>query len=381
MRIARLETFLVPPRWLFLRLETDDGLVGWGEPVVEGRAETVRAAVHEMADVVIGADPLRIEHLWQTLTKGSFYRGGPVLSSAVAGIDQALWDIVGKAFDAPVHQLLGGAVRDRMRVYGWIGGDDPVEAAEHASAQMQAGLTAVKMNATGPFAFLETKAQVDAVIARLAGVREALGDDRDVAVDFHGRVSEPMAHRLIMALEPIAPLFVEEPVPPENGHALPRLVAASTIPIAVGERLYSRWDFRRVLEAGVAIVQPDTSHAGGISEVRRIGALAEAFGAALAPHCPLGPVSLAAALQVDFATPNALIQEESLGIHYNQDWDLLDYLADTSVFEVKDGFVDRLTGPGLGIEIDEQRVRRAAERGHRWRSPIWHDTTGAFTEW
>ncbi len=381
MKIDRLETFLVPPRWLFLRLETDDGVVGWGEPVVEGRADTVRAAVHELADVLVGADPLRIEHLWQTLTKGGFYRGGPVLSSAVAGVDQALWDIAGKVRGAPVHELLGGPVRDRMRVYGWIGGDDPAEAAEHAVAQIEAGLTAVKTNATGPFAFLESTAHVGAVVARLARVREALGDDRDLAIDFHGRVSEPMARRLLRELEPIAPLFVEEPIVPENGHALARLVAATTIPLAVGERLYSRWEFRPVLEAGVAVVQPDPSHAGGISELRRIGALAEAFGAAIAPHCPLGPISLAAALQVDFATPNALIQEQSLGIHYNQEADLRDYLADPSVFDVVDGHVARPTGPGLGIEVDEQSARAAAERGHRWRAPIWHDATGAFTEW
>jgi len=381
MRIARLETFLVPPRWLFLRIETDDGLVGWGEPVVEGRAETVRAAVGELGETLIGADPLRIEDHWQTLAKGGFYRGGPILSSALAGIDQALWDIAGKARGVPVHDLLGGPVRERVRVYAWIGGDDPRAAADQAQAQVDAGLTAVKMNATGPFGFIETRAQVAAAVRRAEVVREVLGDERDVALDFHGRVSPAMAKRLMTALEEVAPIFVEEPVVPELGGALAGLVAASPIPVATGERLYSRWQFRPVLEAGVAVVQPDLSHAGGISEVRRIAALAETYGAALAPHCPLGPISLAASLQVAFTTPNFLIQEQSLGIHYNVGSDLLDYLVDRSVFAFADGAIARPTAPGLGIEVDEQAVRAAAERGHRWRNPVWRDRDGALLEW
>ncbi len=229
-KIARFETFLVAPRWLFLRVETDDGVIGWGEPVVEGRAATVRTAVHELMEGLIGADPLRIEDHWQTLTKGAFYRGGAILASAVAGIDQALWDIHGKVRDAPVHALLGGHVRDRARIYTWIGGDDPVESAEQARQQVEAGLTAVKMNATGPFGFIETRAQVAAVVRRAEVVREVMGEERDLALDFHGRVSPPMAKRLLAALEEVAPIFVEEPLVPELGERLPALVAASTIP-------------------------------------------------------------------------------------------------------------------------------------------------------
>lgn len=381
MRIERLETFLVPPRWLFLRIETDAGLVGWGEPVVEGRAATVRAAVHEMGDALLGADPLRIEDHWQVLAKGGFYRGGPVLSSALAGIDQALWDIAGKARHVPVHELLGGPVRERARVYTWIGGDDPTDVAEQAAAQLEAGFTAVKMNATGRTSFIDTPAGTAAVAARLAEARAAVGDDCDVAVDFHGRVSIPMAKRVLRELEPLAPLFVEEPVLPEHAHALADLVRGTTIPLACGERQYSRWDFRPLLEAGIAVVQPDLSHAGGISEVRRIASLAEVYGAGLAPHCPLGPISLAASLQVAFATPNFVIQEQSVGIHYNSTSDLLDYLADRSVFRFVDGHVERPRAPGLGIEIDEAAVRTAAERGHRWRSPVWRHHDGALAEW
>jgi galactonate dehydratase len=381
VKVERLETFLVAPRWLFLRLETDDGAVGWGEPVVEGRAETVRAAVDELSSLIVGADPLRIEDHWQVLAKGGFYRGGPILSSALAGIDQALWDVAGKVRGVPVHELLGGPVRDRVRVYCWIGGDDGARLTEHAAAQVAAGFTAVKMNACGAMPFIDRPAEVARLVARVAEVREVLGDERDVAVDFHGRVSIPMARRLLRELEPLQPLFVEEPVVPEHGHALAGLVASTTIPLACGERLYSRWDFRPVLEAGVAVAQPDVSHAGGISEVRRIGALAETYGAGLAPHCPLGPISLAASLQVAFATPNFVIQEEALGIHYNRGSDLLDYLLDPAVFAFADGHVARPLGPGLGIDLDEDAVRKAAAHGHRWRSPVWRHSDGAFAEW
>lgn len=381
MKVARMETFLVPPRWLFLRMETDEGVVGWGEPVVEGRAETVQAAVHELSDLIVGADPLRIEDHWQVLAKGGFYRDGPILTSALAGIDQALWDIAGQVRGAPVHELLGGPVRERVRVYSWIGGDDPAQVAEQAAAQMQAGFTAVKMNASGAMAYVDTPAQIARVVGRMAEVRAAVGDERDVALDFHGRVSIPMAKRLLHELEPLQPLFVEEPVVPEHGHALADLVRSTTIPLACGERLYTRWDFRPVLEAGVSVVQPDVSHAGGISEMRRIGALAEVYGVGMAPHCPLGPISLAASLQVAFATPNLVIQEQSIGLHYNRGNELLDYLVDPSVFRFVDGHVARPQAPGLGISVDEAAVREAAERGHRWRSPVWRHHDGTFAEW
>ncbi|MFE0460341.1 galactonate dehydratase [Kitasatospora sp. NPDC058965] len=381
MRITALETFLVAPRWLFLRIATDEGLVGWGEPVVEGRAETVRAAVHELADHLVGADPLRIEHHWQVLTKGGFYRGGPILSSAVAGIDQALWDIAGKAHGVPVHHLLGGAVRDRVRVYAWIGGDSPSELAEQARAQVEAGFTAVKMNGSAQLRPIDTPARTREVLDRVALVREVLGDERDVAVDFHGRMSTAMSRRLLPLLEPLHPLFVEEPVLPEHAHRLRELADSTTVPLAVGERLYSRWDFKDVLTSGIAVAQPDVSHAGGISEVRRIAALAEVHDVVLAPHCPLGPIALAASLQLAFSVPNFLIQEQSLGIHYHRGAELLDYLRDPAPFRFTDGHAALPTGPGLGIELDEAAVRRAAEAGHRWRNPVWHHQDGAFAEW
>jgi galactonate dehydratase len=379
--IERVETFLVPPRWLFCRIETSDGVVGWGEPVVEGRAEVVRAAVGVLAEYLVGQDPLRIEHHWQVLTKGGFYRGGPVLSSAVAGIDQALWDIAGQTYSAPVHALLGGHVRDRVRVYAWVGGDEPAEVADQVAARVEAGMTAVKMNASGRIGRSPTVAEIDLIAGRLAAARDVLGPDRDVAVDLHGRVGAAAARRILRRIEDLHPLFAEEPVLPEHYVRLPEIVASSTVPIALGERLYQRSEFVAPLAAGVAVVQPDISHAGGISELRRIAAYAETHGALLAPHCPLGPICLAASLQVAFATPNFLIQEQSRGIHYNVDGDLTDYVVDPAPFTYTDGHAALNTKPGLGIEVDEAAVRNADKKGHTWRNPVWTHDDGSFAEW
>ncbi|MFG2978184.1 galactonate dehydratase [Streptomyces sp. NPDC048331] len=381
MKITSLRTYLVAPRWCFLRVDTDEGITGWGEPVVEGRAHTVAAAVEELSDYLLGQDPLRIEDHWQVLTKGGFYRGGPVLSSAVAGIDQALWDIAGKALGVPVWQLLGGNVRDRARVYSWIGGDRPSDVAQQAAARKAEGFTAIKMNASPQLELIDTPRAVREIVERVESVRAEVGDTFDIAVDFHGRLTLPMARRVLPLLEPSLPYFVEEPVVPEMSAHIGEVVRSTSIPIATGERLYSRWDFKPVLQQGIAVAQPDLSHAGGISEVRRIAAMAEAHDVSLAPHCPLGPIALAACLQVGFATPNLLIQEQSLGIHYNAGSDLLDYLTDRSVFRYEDGHVGLLTAPGLGIEVDEKAVERAAEVGHRWRNPVWRRTDGSLAEW
>ncbi|MFI7149801.1 galactonate dehydratase [Nonomuraea sp. NPDC050022] len=379
--IARIETFLVAPRWLFVRVETASGIVGWGEATCEGRSETVRAAIDQLAELLIGRDALRIEDHWQVLTKGSFYRGGPILASAVAGLDQALWDIAGKHFGAPVHQLLGGPVRDRIRMYGWVGGDEPSEVRDHIAAQVEAGLTAVKMNASGKMSPLASVAELNGVVARVAAAREVLGEDRDVAVDFHGRFTLANARRLAPLLEPYRPLFLEEPVVPENSHLIGEFVRSTTIPVSTGERLYSRQEFLPVLQAGIAVAQPDLSHAGGITEVRKIATLAEVYDVQLAPHCPLGPIALAACLQIGFATPNYLIQEQSIGIHYNRGAEVLDYCLDKTPLAFVDGYVERLTAPGLGIEVDDQAVRSAGKTGHSWRGPIWRHRDGSYAEW
>ena len=383
MRIIDYELYDVPPRWLFLKLETDTGLVGWGEPVIEGRSKTVQAAVEELLDgYLLGKDPHRIEDHWETMYRGGFYRGGPILMSALAGIDQALWDIKGKHYDAPVYELLGGRVRDKIRVYQWIGGDRPRKVGENAKEKVDAGFTALKMNGTEELERIDSPSTVRRAVDRLAEVREAVGDDVDIGVDFHGRVSKTMAKRLAKALEPYEPFFIEEPVLSEHNEALPRIAETTTVPIATGERLFSRWDFKGLFEQGVVdLIQPDVSHAGGITEVKKIADMAEAYDVAMAPHCPLGPIALASCIQVDACSHAALIQEQSLDIHYNETSDVLDYLADPSVFEYEDGYVDLPDGPGLGIEIDEDHVREMAERDVDWQTPTWRHDDGSFAEW
>ena len=382
MEIADYELFQVPPRWLFLRVETDTGLVGWGEPVVEGRARTVETAVEELFETyLLGEDPLRIEDHWQTMYRGGFYRGGPVLMSAIAGVDQALWDVSGKHLDVPVYQLLGGPARERMRVYQWVGGDRPTDVAEQAAEQVEAGFTALKMNATPEMRRVDTPAAVEAAVDRLGAVRETVGDEVDIGVDFHGRVAKSQAKKLAAALEVHDPFFVEEPVPPGHEDALPAVANHTSTPIATGERLYSRWEFTELFEDGaVDVIQPDLSHAGGISEVKRIAAMAEAYDVALAPHCPLGPIALAACLQVDAVAGNALIQEQSLDIHYNETRGVLHYLENRSEFAFDDGYVELSTEPGLGIDIDEERVRDNAGDVD-WHNPVWRHEDGSIAEW
>ncbi|TBW36733.1 galactonate dehydratase [Azotobacter chroococcum] len=382
MKITRLTTHIVPPRWLFLKIETDEGIVGWGEPIVEGRAHSVAAAVAELADYLVGKDPRLIEDHWNVLYRAGFYRGGPIHMSALAGIDQALWDIKGKALGVPVHALLGGQCRERIKVYSWIGGDRPADVARAAREVVGRGFTAVKMNGTEELQFVDSYAKIDAAVANVAAVREAVGPDIGIGVDFHGRVHKPMAKILARELEPYRLMFIEEPVLSENYEALRDIREHTSTPIALGERLFSRWDFKRVLADGfVDIIQPDPSHSGGITETRKIAAMAEAYDVALALHCPLGPIALAANLQLDAVCYNAFIQEQSLGIHYNESNDILDYLAKPEVFAYRDGFVDIPRGPGLGIEVNEDYVRERAEVGHRWRNPVWRHADGSVAEW
>ncbi|WP_239774748.1 galactonate dehydratase [Mammaliicoccus sp. N-M50] len=382
MKIVDYELFQVPPRWLFLKITTDEGIVGWGEPVIEGKAQTVGAAVDEFMQQLIGKDPLNIEDHWNMMYRSSFYRGGPILMSAISGIDQALWDIKGKYYNAPVHELLGGACRESMKVYSWIGGDRPQDTANAAKKAFENGFEAIKMNATEELQYIDSYDKIESVVQRVAGIREAAGNHLGIGIDFHGRVHKPMAKVLAKELEPYNPMFIEEPVLSENIEAVREISQTTTIPIALGERLFSRWDFKPILESGfVDIIQPDLSHAGGITECKKIISMAEAYDIGAAPHCPLGPIALASCLQVDATCHNAFIQEQSLGIHYNKDSDILDYITNKEVFEFKDGYVDIPKKPGLGVEIDEAHVRKMAEVGHDWHNPIWRHKDGSIAEW
>lgn len=382
MKIVAVNTYFVRPRWGFVEILTDDGFVGWGEAVLEGHASAVLACVQEMKDYLIGQDPANIEGLWQTLYRAGFYRGGGVLMSAISGIDQALWDIKGKVFNAPVYQLLGGKCRDKMKVYSWIGGDRPCDVGAAAKEKMDAGFKAIKMNATEELQMIDSYDKIDAVLERVNAIRESCGKYFGIAIDFHGRVHKPMAKVLAKKLEEFDPMFIEEPVLCENMECFKEIAAACNIPIATGERLFSKFDFKRLLElGGVDIIQPDLSHAGGISEVKRIAAMAEAYDVALAPHCPLGPIALAACLNVDAVSYNAVIQEQSIGIHYNVGKSVLDYVKNQDDFKFVNGFVQLPKRAGLGVEVNKDLVIEENKNPHSWKNPVWHHEDGSVAEW
>lgn len=382
MKITQLSLFRVPPRWLFLKIDTDEGLFGFGEPVIEGRAATVEACVKELEPYLIGRNPFEIEDIWQTLYRAGFYRGGPILTSAISGIEQALWDIKGKFYNAPVYELLGGSCRKNIDVYCWVGGDRPSDVGKAALEQKELGFKAIKMNATEEMHYIDSYKKIDDVLERVGAIRETCGKNFGIAVDFHGRVHKSMAKILAKELDSYRLMFIEEPVLSENYEALKEVAKYTSTPIATGERMFTRWDFKKIFEQGVVdIIQPDLSHAGGILECRKISAMAEAYDVAVAPHCPLGPIALAACLQMDGCTPNAIIQEQSLGIHYNQGSDLLDYIKDTSVFAYENGVVKIPDGPGLGIEVNEDYVKEQAEIGHDWKNPVWRNADGTIAEW
>ncbi|MEM7797734.1 MAG: galactonate dehydratase [Chloroflexota bacterium] len=379
MKLAQIETFLVRPRWLFVRLEADSGDVGWGEASLEGYGEAVVGAFEALKDRFIGQDPRQIEDIWQVAYRGGFYRGGPVLMSALSGLDQALWDMKARRLGVPIWELLGGQVRNRVRSYAWTSGDRADQVVSYAEKRIEQGFRAVKMNATPESSYFDSQRELEKVVERVQSV-QALG--LEVGVEFHGRIHRTMAKQLLRLLEPLGVMFVEEPILSEQPAAIKELKQNSSIPIALGERLYSRWDFRPFLEQGIVdIIQPDLSHAGGISEVRRIAAMAETYDVAVAPHCPLGPIALASCLQLAACTPNAVLQEVSLGIHYNVEADLYTYLKDPTPLSPVDGFLPILHSPGLGIELDEEKIRREAADPHRWRNPLWRLEDGSFAEW
>jgi galactonate dehydratase len=379
MKISNYELFEVPPRSLLLKVETKDGLVGWGEPVLEGRAQTAAAAVRKLMDTyIVGEDPYEIERHWQKMYRSGFYRGGPILMSALSGIDHALWDLKGKALDVPVYELLGGKARDRIRLYTHISGETQEDAAKDAQKRVEEGFTALKGGPGGiDWEHLDTPAILDQARAYVGAIREAVGDEIDLMLDFHGRPSKPMAKRLAVILEEFDPMFYEELVLPEKNYLLTELANHTTIPLAMGERMYSRWDFKPILEDGaIDVIQPDVSHAGGITELRKIANMADAYDVAVAPHSPLSSIALAACVQVDACTPNAIIQEQI--IHQDR---VPNYLTDMSVFNYDDeGYIEIPDAPGLGIDVDEDYVREMTTE-NAWDAPLVTRKDGSIAEW
>jgi galactonate dehydratase len=358
LKITKLETFLVKPRWLFLKIHTNAGIVGLGEPITEGRALTCAEAVKEIEPYLVGKDPRPVGKHWQAIYRHAFYRGGPILTSALSGIDQALWDIKGKALGVPVYELLGGPTRDRVRVYAHAGRPDQMKALKAK------GFTAFKTGVAKkrPARYIETQAEIEYAAETFAGLRQAMGKDVDIAIDFHGAISPATAKLLIRAYEPYQPMFIEEPCQAQNHDVMADIARGTFLPIATGERVFTKWGFREVLEKKAAtVLQPDMCHAGGITEVRLIAGMAEAYYADIAPHNPLGPISLAAGVQMSASIPNFLCQEQvSLGEGYIKE-----------PFRVREGFLELPKGPGLGIELDENAM--ADKLGHDWRNQESYD--------
>lgn len=381
MKISKITVYKVKPRWIFVKVSTDEGIDGWGEMISGTKTDTVVAGAYEIGNRLIGRNPFEIERLFQEMHR-SFFRGGPINGTIVSGLEMALWDIKGKAFNVPVYELLGGAARDNIKVYSWIGGDRPSEVVAQAQDRFDRGFTAIKMNATEELHYIDSYEKVEEVVERVASIREHFGNKLDIGVDFHGRVHKPMAKVLAKALEPYHPMFLEEVVLPENEEHFKEVANSVAVPLATGERLYTRWQFKNIFNQGaIDIIQPDVALCGGILETRKIAAMAEAYDIAVAPHAPYGPVALAATLQVDACTPNVFIQEQSLGIHYNKGFDLLDFVKNKEVFQYKDGYVDLPTKPGLGLEMDEEKIIEISQEGLIWTNPSWKNYDGTIAEW
>lgn len=368
VRITKLETFLVKPRWIFLKIHTDAGVVGLGEPLLEGRALTIQTAIKELEPYLIGKDPRRVVHHWQAIYRHAFYRGGPILTSALSGIDHALWDIKGKLLGVPVYELFGGPTRDRVRIYGRASN------AEDMKKRKQEGYTVIKTGVAKkqPARIVENPAFIQYAADNFASLREAGGPEMDIGIDFHGAISPQTAKVLIKELEQYQPMFVEEPCQAQNVDVMAEIARGTHLPIATGERIFTKWGFREILEKGAAaIVQPDLCHAGGLTEGKLIAGMAEAYYAAIAPHNPMGPISLACGLHLAASVPNFLVQEQvTLGEGYLK-----------NPFKLEsDGTVLIPKGPGLGIELDEDAL--ADKIGHDWTNPQSYDPRdGSVVDW
>lgn len=339
IKITKIETFVLKSSWVFIKISTDVGLVGWGE-MLKDRSLTCVAGAQQAAPYLIGKDPRRVVHHWQAIYRHAFYRGGPVLTSVLSGIDQALWDIKGKALGLPIYELLGGPTRDKIRVYGSQG--------DVEKGIVKAFKVGPHADGRQPYRYVETPGYVERAAKNFAALREKFGSEVDIGIDFHGVAQPPTAKLLIKAIEPYQPFFFEEPIPCQNVEMLAELAHMTHIPIATGERIFTKWGFREILEKKAAtILQPDVCYAGGITELRLIAGMAEAYYIPLAPHNPQGPCSLAASCQVAAAIPNFLIQENGARSHSN--------LLKTP-FKAENSYLPLPKTPGLGIEIDEEKL-------------------------
>ena len=379
MKIIKIEQFFPRPRTRLVKVTTDQDLVGWGETTLEGKPKSTMAAVEELASYLLGKDPLRIEHHWQHIYRSAFFRGGPVNLTALSGLDQALWDIAGKYFGVPIYQLLGGPVRDRIRVYAHWGIASLSEAGLDAARQrlerlQKLGYTAYKSGPGGKWRGHEPPAVIDEFVQRAYLMREWTGEEAELAFDFHGKMTPALAIEICHEIKGMRPMFVEEPVPQENVDALKLVSDHVSFPIATGERLLTRWGFREVFEKhAAAYIQPDASHVGGVTELKKVSNMAEVYYMHVLPHCAIGPVAFAACLQVDAVTPNFLVQEQGDGCLGNglleDDW------------QVAGGHVALPRLPGLGLRINEPEAQQNIEYSEELGGEFYHPADGSIVDW
>jgi galactonate dehydratase len=338
LKITKLETFIHKNSWVFVKISTDAGIVGWGE-MLKDKSKACAAEAQETAKYLVGQDPRPITHHWQAIYRHGFYRGGPVLTAVLSGIDMALWDIKGKSLGLPVCELLGGPTRQKIRVYG--------SRADVEAGRCTAMKGALRADDRGAYKYVESAGYVQRAAKSFQQMRERLGPDIDIAFDFHGVVQPQTAMLLIKAIEPYQPFFVEEPIQCQDVEGMAEIASKTHLPIATGERIFTKWGFRDILvKRAASIIQPDICYAGGITELRLIAGIAESYYVPLAPHNPQGPCSLAASCQIDAAIPNFLIQEQGVRTHDN----LL-----KNPFKPEKGYLPVSTAPGLGVEIDEDK--------------------------
>ena len=371
MKIREIKTLLAfggRQTWVFVLVETDAGITGIGEASLEGKELAVQAAVNELARFLIGRDPTRIEQNWQIMYRHGFWRGGVVLNTALSGIEQALWDILGKELGVPVYRLLGGAARDRVQLYTHCGGRTPDELARNAQDLVAKGWRALKIGSLGFESFANEGQCIEAVTRRVRAMREAVGPEVMIMMDAHGRHTPAQAIRLARALEPYDLFFLEEPVPPDNVDAFKRLAEAGlNINIATGERLFTKWGYRELLEGQyVDIIQPDVCHDGGILETRKIAAMAETYYVRVAPHNPNGPVATAASIHLGACLPNFVILEYA----QNQPW--RDQVL-RKPLEIVNGYVALPTEPGLGVELNYEAIAKLPYKPLDYSGAFWPD--------
>lgn len=383
MKITHLELIKIKPRWMFLRIHTDTEIYGLGEPILEGYTGAVEAVVNDFADYLIGKDPMTIEHHVNALYRGGFYRGGPIIMSAISGIEQALWDIKGKYYNCPVWDMLGGKCREKIKMYTHLKtagakSDFPVEKMlEITDERLKCGYKALKYSIIPPITPTLSEDDIEKHVDRFRRVREFIGGGVELAIDFHGRVAPSSANVLIERLKTYTPMFIEEPCLPENVDAMVQIARKTTIPIAAGERLFGKWQYRELIEKqAVSIVQPDLCHVGGIFEAKKIAAMAETYYMSVAPHNPLGPISLAACLQLDACIPNFLVQEHP----GNADFTDLGVGYIKNPFEIKNGYIDLPSASGLGVELDDEAIKEKIYDG-KWSTPRLYHEDGSVADW